>query len=423
MSAVFAAAGHEVVAFDPDAGVIAGLRDLVLPVEEPGLRETIAAELASGRLRYTHRVADVSGRDIVWISYDTPVDEDGRADADSVIARVVELLPYLTAGTLVVVSSQLPAGSISRLERLARREFAFKRLTFAYSPENLRLGKAIWYLRNVDRFVVGVRTAADEERVREAYRPLTTSIEAMSVESAEVTKHAVNSFLATSVMFINELAEICERLGADVREVERGLKSDMRIGKLAYLRANGPLGGATLARDVDFLTEIQRKANLRSYVLQSVKEANAHHAGWVQRRFVDVVGEPDGKTIALLGLTYKAGTNTLRGSSAIAFAKWFAERGGNVLAFDPAVTSIPGDLNVELRTTAEDALSGADAVFVATDWPEFRDIPSSTFHAAMKVPIVFDPGSVLYETVGRDRRLRYLTLGVGERLARDSGHA
>lgn len=413
MSAVFASAGHDVIAFD-EPSVIEPLRALELPVAEPGLRTLVADEVRAGRLRFSANRADLGDRELLWITYDTPLRDDGSADAAFVIDRATALLTALQHGTLVVVSSQVPVGSTATLERRAVESMPGGGLRFACSPENLRLGKAISYMRNVDRYVIGVRTERDAATLRAALAPLSPNVEVMSVESAEVTKHAVNAFLATSVAFINELAGLCERTGADAREVERGLKTDMRIGEQAYLRAGGPFAGGTLARDINFVIEEERKLGLQPLLFQGVRDANVFHASWLQRRFAEAVGEPRGRALAILGLTYKAGTNTLRGSNAVMLARWFAGEGGRVCAFDPAVRSLPDDVRdcISLAPSVDDALHDADAALIATEWPEFRKIAAETFHRELRMPVIFDPGRFLEEKIRDDDRLRYYAVGL-----------
>jgi UDPglucose 6-dehydrogenase len=411
MSAVFAAAGHDVVALDEPA-TIEGLRALRLPVNEPDLAQLIEKETAAGRLRYTTDPADFADRKLVWITYDTPVRDDGSADYASVIERVVDLLPSLAPGTLVCVSSQLPAGSIADLERRAAAAHPDKGLRFAYSPENLRLGKAIWYMHNVDRYVIGVRRPEDDALLREAFAPMTSSIESMGVESAEMTKHALNAFLATSVAFINELASLCEKTGADAREVERGLKSDMRIGKLAYLRAGGPFAGGTLARDIGFIIDLEERNGLDPLLFKGVRAANDYHATWMERRFTETIGDPEGRTIAILGLTYKPGTDTLRASNAVAFARWFASRGGRSRAFDPAISKLPPDLDaiIDLAPSPEAALDGADGAFIGTEWPAFREVKPEAF-AQLATPSIFDPNRFLGATLEGRTDISYFAIG------------
>lgn len=412
MSAVFAEAGHDVVAYD-ERSIVEGIEGGVLPVAEPGLLELSERERRAGRLRYSADAAGLRDCDILWVTFDTKVADDGSADTAEVIERTVALFGSLRPETLVVVSSQLPVGSIAELEARAAASVPNARLHFAYYPENLRLGSSLAYVRDVDRFVVGVRSEDDARTLVAAFAPLTDRIEVMSVESAEMTKHALNAFLATSVAFINEIAGYCEVTGADAREVERGLKSDLRIGKRAYLRAGGAFAGGTLARDVGYLIDGERRRGLQPYLLEGVRAANDYHATWMQRRYLETLGEPERRTVALLGLTYKPGTDTLRASTAVAFARWFASRGGRPRAYDPAVRALPSDLDgiIELTSSAEAALEAVDAAFVTTEWPEFRDISAETFESAMRESNVFDPGRYLENTFVNRERIRYFAIG------------
>ena len=196
--------------------------------------------MSAGKLRFTCNPADIAGSQILWICYDTPVDENDAADANFVYEQTLLLLRQLGDGALVLISSQLPAGSTAHLEAAYGRFAQPRRISFAYLPENLRLGNAIEAFSAADRIVVGVREPRNRERLHGLLSPFTRNISWMSVESAEMTKHALNAFLATSVAFINEIAAICERSGADAQDVERGLKSDVRIGNRSYLHPGVP---------------------------------------------------------------------------------------------------------------------------------------------------------------------------------------
>jgi UDPglucose 6-dehydrogenase len=233
----------------------------------------------------------------------------------------------------------------------------------------------------------------------------------MSVESAEMTKHAVNAFLATSVGFINEIATICEQVGADAVEVERGLKSDSRIGRRAYLHPGAAFAGGTLARDVIFLREIASRTGQTSALFDGVKRSNDLHADWVKRRFSECAGSPGGKTIAVLGLTYKPGTSTLRRSSAVAACRWLSSEGASVRAYDPAVKHPEPEIAQWLEDSAEHTLRGADVLLVATPWPEFRSLSADLIVSLMKSPIVIDPGGHLEESLLGDKRIRYFAVG------------
>jgi UDPglucose 6-dehydrogenase len=218
---------------------------------------------------------------------------------------------------------------------------------------------------------VGTRAEEDRKIIEELLEPLHARIEWMSVESAEMTKHALNAFLATSVAFINEIAVVCEAVGADAHEVARGLKSDVRIGPRAYLGPGGAFAGGTLARDIEFL-----KSRYEVPLIASVKVSNDRHKDWVRRKLQSVLGPLRGRTVAVWGLTYKPGIDTLRRSSSVELCRWLIEQGAHVKAHDPMVRSLPPELSqVQLCATAGETLHHADALVVATEWPDYKTAP------------------------------------------------
>ncbi|HEY2321382.1 MAG TPA: nucleotide sugar dehydrogenase [Thermoanaerobaculia bacterium] len=397
-AACLAAAGHEVTAYDPAGRA---------PIFEPGLDDLIEAGVAKGTLRFTTDPSAVHDSEIVWITYDTPVDDDDNADVDFVIRSVESLYPFITEGALILISSQLPVGSTALLETSAQG----RGFSFAYSPENLRLGKAIDVFTHPDRVVAGVRDPRDRDRITRLFAPFTDRIEWMSVESAEMTKHALNAFLAMSVAFINEIAAVCENTGADAKEVERGLKSEKRIGPSAYLGPGAAFAGGTLARDVVFLSERAEKIGLPAHLLRGVKRSNDAHRSWAARRLREVLGGVAGKQIAIWGLTYKPGTDTLRRSLAIELCQSLVADGARIRAHDPAVKSLPDDLSIELASTAIDAVRGADALVVMTEWPDYRQIESSAVADAMKGQLILDANRFLQQQFCNDPRVVYATVG------------
>ena len=414
-AASLAAGGHDVSGVDFDADVIRGLREGRAPLFEPGLDDLLVAGDTAGRLTFSAEAAGVSGADIVWLTYDTPVDEDDRADVEFVVDQAARVFPAVREGSLVLVSSQLPVGTTARLERmfLAARPDAV--VTFGYSPENLRLGKALAAFQHPDRVVVGLRHDTDRPRVSALLAPFTSRVEWVSVESAEMTKHALNAFLATSVAFANEIATLCEVTGADAREVERGLKSDPRIGAGAYLSPGAAFAGGTLARDLVFLSELGERHQRPAQLLSSARASNEAHKQWAAQRLRAELGELRGHRIAVWGLTYKPGTDTLRRSSAVELCRSLHASGATVCAHDPAVKALPPDLAgwIELAPTPLDAVTGASALVVATAWPDYRSVDPSHVVAAMQRPCVLDASRFLDASLGRDPRIRYLTVGQG----------
>ena len=405
------------VGLDPDPAVVDDLRDGRPPIFEPGLEDLIRQGLAAGRLEVTADLTRVATSDVVWVTFDTPVDEDDRADVESVVRHVERLFPYLTDGAVVLLSSQMPVGTTARLEAAFAAAAGGRRVEFAYSPENLRLGKAIEVFRRADRIVVGTRTPEARRRIEQLLAPLERPILWMTTESAEMTKHAVNAFLATSVVFINEIAAACEATGADGKEVERGLKSEARIGPGAYLGPGAAFAGGTLARDVAFLLGIGERLGFATPLLAGVKQSNDVHRTWTRRRLGELLGPLRGKTIAVLGLTYKANTDTLRRSESVALCRWCVEQGAIVRAHDPSIRQQPSELAgpLNLCGTIAEAIRDADAIIVATEWPAFRALNADDVASAAPGAVVLDANRFLAAGLAGDARIRYVAVGTAKR--------
>jgi UDPglucose 6-dehydrogenase len=400
------------VAYDPDPALISQLRSAHPPVSEPGLADLLKAGAAAGRLSFSDSASALKDADLVWFTFETPVDENDAADIAFVEKHMLALLAHLPEKALVLISSQVPVGFTARCEAAFRKERPQAAASFAYSPENLQLGRALEAFRQPQRIVAGVRDQAGQARLAPFLKPFSERLEWMTVESAEMTKHALNSFLAASVAFINELSELCERVGADPKEVERGLKSEARIGPKAYLRPGAAFSGGTLARDVNFLIAIGERASHPTVLFPAVLASNDAHKSWPQRKVLELLGDLSGKTVAVWGLSYKPGTDSIRRSGAIELCRWLTERRALVQAFDPAVKELPDDLKKKVRlcASAAEALSQADALITATEWPEFKKIPAEAV-AGMRTKVVVDAGGFLGETLGRAPHVRYAAVG------------
>ena len=412
-AACTAEAGHTVVGWDPDAATTERLNAGQPPVAEPGLPELVQSQLESGRLRFASDLRSaVSGADVVWIAFDTPVDDDDRADVELVLGAAASAFPFVRDRAVMLVSSQLPAGSARTLEDRWAAVAGGRVLSMASSPENLRLGKALDVFRNPDRVVVGVRDASARETLTALFSPITSRVEWMSVESAEMTKHAINAFLATSVTFINEIATLCERTGADAKEVERGLKTESRIGPRAYLAPGGAVAGGTLARDVMYLRALGGTHERPTPLLDGVVASNTAHRQWAARRLGAELGSLKGARIAVWGLTYKPGTDTLRRSSSVELCRWLVDQHAHVHVHDPAVGDLPDVLSAVRRSTDPvAAATGADALVVATEWPEYRRVHADALAQAMSRGLVLDANRFLDPTLGGDTRFRLVSVG------------
>lgn len=418
-AACLADAGNHVIGIDRDATVIERLIAGCPPVSEPGLEEMLARNAA--RLEFTcepHVLADARR---AWVTFDTPVDDEDNADVESVLAGAVELLAPLPAGSLVVVSSQLPVGSIARLHDRCVARRGDSGLRFACVPENLRLGSALESFRARDRIVAGVRSERDRSELAELLAPFSANVQWMRVESAEMTKHALNGFLATSVAFINEVAEICESVGADAEEVSRGLRSEQRIGPRAYLGPGDAFAGGTLARDIGFLRGLAKHRGLPSHVFAGVADGNTAHKYWTRRKLLELLADNDspeadalvGRRVAVWGLTYKPGTDTLRRSSAIELCRWLVTVGARVCAHDPAVSVLPADLagKVELCSSPVEAAAEADVLVVCTAWPDYLAVPVEEILSVLAVARVVDPAGVLRASLASHPDVLYVRVG------------
>ena len=411
-AACVSAAGNKVVGLDLDRKVVEDLRAGKPPLHEPGLAELIGGEAKAGRLSFTSETAEaLRSADVLWVTFDTPVNERDEADVGSVRRALEQVAPHIPRGCVVLISSQVPVGFTRELVT----DWKDRGLRYAYSPENLRLGKAIEVFRNPERVVLGVSEASAREVLGNLFAPFTQRVEWMSVESAEMTKHALNAFLATSVTFANELARLCEAVGADAKEVERGLKSEGRIGPKAYLSPGAAFAGGTLARDVRFLTGFGKEFAVQTPLLGGVLASNEVHKEWVRAKVAQLLGGAKDATVAVLGLTYKPGTDTLRRSLSVELCRWMRGKGIVVKAHDPAVKALPEELRgvIDLRPGVAEALGGADLAVVATEWPEYRGLKADDLVGARRRARVIDQNWFLAGALGGDGRVVYVATGRG----------
>jgi len=414
-AACLASVGHEVTGLDSNSGIVEKLQKAEPPVSEPGLDGLIREGINAGQLRFTSdaKIA-ISSAEVLWVTYDTPVDENDQADVEFVFEEVLKLLSFLSIDTTVLVSSQLPVGSIRRFEDISAEKYPEKNIRFAYSPENLRLGKSLDVFLHPDRVIIGVRRQEDREILNRLLGPITDNILWMGVESAEMTKHAINAFLGMSITFINEIASICENIGADAHEVERGLKSETRIGPAAYLSPGAAFAGGTLARDIEFLKDIGSLNNLVNPLISAVRKSNDEHKKWIQRRLFAVLGGLKGKRVAVWGLTYKPGTNTLRRSLSVEMCNWLQEQGAEIAVHDPSKCELPDNwLGEVVRSkTPLEALEGACALVIATQWPEYREINVSDVENIAGQFAVFDSNRFLSD-FNKSSVISYYSVGAG----------
>jgi UDPglucose 6-dehydrogenase len=407
VTAACAAKFARVVGLDFDQATILGLGEGKPPIFEPGLTDLIQEGRERGALLFEDDPAIACrGAAVLWVTYDTPVDADDRADLSPVLEGIARCLPHLASEALVLISSQVPAGTCKALET------RYPGRRFAYAPENLRLGKALEIFLHQDRIILGARSEADASAILPLLQNFSKEIVVVQTESAEMIKHAINSFLALSIAFMNEVSRICEAVGADARQVERGLKSESRIGPKAYLSPGGPFAGGTLARDVIALMDIAREKAEQITLIPAIKASNDQHKRWTIQKLKEEFGCLGGRSIAVLGLTYKPHTDTLRRSLAVELCQILIAEGASVQAYDPAVDPLSEELQgVVFNRNVAEAVSGVDAIVVGTEWPQLLQVDWPTVIQRASQPLVIDPNGFLRMKLGNISGVRFRSVG------------
>ena len=392
-SAGLAELGHRVVGISADETVVGNLSRDIPPLAEPGLVELLQKHQASRRLTYTTDFARIKDCEVLWLTFDTPVDDQDEVDLSVVRQALEKALPFLQGNVLVVMTSQTPVGTAAEFKALirdSRPELAFD---YAYVPENLRLGEAMSCFFSPVRIVVGAESQRAFGLIRELFAPLKADFLEMSPASAEMSKHTLNAFLAAELAFTYDIADICERVGADVIDVILAVKSDERVGPRAYLDANVGFSGGTLGRDVKALIRTSFRHGLDIPVISSVWEKSKHRRLIVLTRLKEKLGSLTGKKIALFGLTYKAGTSTLRRSLSLEVAQDLIKAGALLRLCDPQadVAELKLENSIFFRDPYK-AACGAEAVVIMTPWPEFKVLDFARLKAAVLPPAVILDG-------------------------------
>ena len=391
ISAAWLTLGHEVRGIEFDPAVAAGLARGEPPLFEPGLAEVFTQALAAGHASFGTDGAAVRGCGVVFIAYDTPVRDDDTCDLAPIWRAVDVIGPHLDHGAIVVVSAQLPVGTARRIrERLRERDAS---IDVVYSPENLRLGEALRCYLDPGHVVIGADSSEAGDAVERLFAPMHARIFRMNLPSAEMTKHCINTFLATSVTLANQWADLCGAVGADFGDVAAVLRADPRIGGRAYITPGIGFSGGTLGRDLRVLEEVSRTTvGGRAPLFGEVWRYNQRRVDIVARRATEILGELDSRRIGLLGMTYKPGTSTLRRSLPLAVAQDLLRRGAAVRAHDPRAdwreAVLPDRLQISDSPYA--VAESADLLVLLTEWPEYRDLDFARLAGVMARPILLD---------------------------------
>jgi UDPglucose 6-dehydrogenase len=419
--ACFAQFGHDVVCVDKDAAKIARLRKGEMPIYEPGLDKLVTDNMRAGRLAFGAGLDEaVAGADAVFIAVGTPTRRgDGHADLSYVYAAAAEIADAIRGYTVVVTKSTVPVGTGREVARIIREAQPAAEFDVCSNPEFLREGAAIEDFMKPDRVVIGVESERARDVMAGIYRPLNliqTPMVFTNIETAEVTKYAGNAFLATKITFINEIADLCEKVGADVHDVARGIGLDGRIGR-KFLHPGPGFGGSCFPKDTLALAYTAREVDAPQTIVEQVIEINSSRKKKMARKVIDFCGgSVSGLTIGVLGLTFKANTDDMRDAPSLDIVPALQAAGARIVAFDPegmteAGRMIPG---IAFAKTAYEAATGADVLVVITEWHEFRGLDPRRLKEAMRKPRIvdlrniFDPEEMrglgfAYEGVGRPK--------------------
>ncbi len=417
--ACFSDFGHDVVCVDKDAGKIDALKAGRMPIFEPGLDTLVAANVNAGRLTFTTDLKSaVAGADAIFIAVGTPSRRgDGHADLTYVFDATREIAAALTGPTVIVTKSTVPVGTGDKVEAILREMVPTVDVAVVSNPEFLREGAAIGDFKRPDRIVIGTEDARAMQVMRDIYRPLylnESPILFTARRTAELIKYAANAFLATKITFINEIADLCEAVGANVQDVSRGIGLDNRIGS-KFLHAGPGYGGSCFPKDTLALLKTAEDYGAPVRIVEAVVQVNDSRKRAMGRKVISALGgDARGKSVAILGLTFKPNTDDMRDAPSLAIIQSLIDAGAHIRAYDPegmeaAQAMMP---QVTYCRDAYEAAAGADAIAIVTEWDIFRALDLKRLAAAMAAPVMVDLRNIypleeaaragfVYSSVGR----------------------
>jgi len=414
-SACLADLGYTVVGYDEREDAVKSLQKGKAIIDEPDLDELIIKNIKNKKLSFSSSLKEsIKDCNIVILAIDTPLDDEDNVDLTQVLRISQEIAKEAKNDILLVVQSQVPVGTCHQIHKILKESSSLN-FEIAYVPENLRLGNAIAIFNNPDRIVVGADNPTTLKKVNDFFSIIKAPFINMDLKSAEMSKHAINAFLANCISFVNELGNLCEEVGADSEMVSKSLTTESRIGSKLPLKPGLGFAGGTLARDLKIIKTLQKKHKLSGFMVDAILQTNYEQNVIALKKLKKLFGEINGLRVGILGLTYKPGTNTLRRSSSIEIVSKLLEGGAIVKAFDPAIHSLGlfEDKKFTLVNKPNEVAKDSDAVLLMTDWPEFKNIIFKEFYDLMKKKVfldmknMFDPKNM--------RELGFTYVGVGKK--------
>lgn len=416
--ACFADFGHDVVCVDKDEKKIANLDNNIMPIYEPGLVDLVKRNVEAERLSFsTDLAASIKDCDAIFIAVGTPSRRgDGHADLSYVYAASEEIADSIVKPTVIITKSTVPVGTGDEVEHILARKQPRERFSVVSNPEFLREGAAIRDFKRPDRIVIGTEDDWAKDVMTEIYRPLflnESPILFTGRRTAELTKYAANAFLATKITFINEIADLCEKVGADVQEVSRGIGLDNRIGS-KFLHAGPGYGGSCFPKDTLALMKTAQDNDSPVRIVEAVVQVNDQRKRAMGRKVIHALdGDVRGKKVALLGLTFKPNTDDMRDAPSIAIAQTLIDGGAEVSAYDPEGMALAREIMpaVEMADSSYNAARGADAVVIVTEWDAFRALDLKKLADAMKGTVLVDLRNIYNPSEVAQTNLKYTSVG------------
>lgn len=415
--ACFADLGNTVTCLDINQERIDGLKKGIMPIYEPGLEEIVIRAYRGKRLFFsTSYEESLKAAEFVFIAVGTPSGEDGKADMRYVESAIIEISKTIDHSFIIVDKSTVPVGTGDWVEETIQKRCTEKGIEFSIvsNPEFLREGSAIGDFMHPDRVVLGSKSRKASEKIAELYAPLHCPILITDIRSAEMIKYASNSFLAAKISFINEMANICDDLGADIIDVAKGMGLDSRIGP-KFLNAGIGWGGSCFPKDVKALAHIAIEHGARPQLLEAVMDINTIQRRNVVEKLETLLGDLSGKKIGVLGLAFKANTDDMRESPSADICKWLIEKGAIVTAYDPEAMKIAAHLlpDVKLCDDPYTVIENVDAMILATEWNEFKQLDFSRIYNSMKQKFVIDGRNLWSPEIMREIGFQYYGIGRG----------
>jgi len=392
--------GNEVICYDIDTAKIGKLNNGEMPIYEPGLIDLVRKNVAKGRLKFSDDLTlAIRESEVIFLAVPTPSGENGEVDLSYIFNAVDQIAKVIDSFKVIVTKSTVEVGTNDQIrERLLSHKIAPEMFEVVSNPEFLREGSAVSDFMRPDRVVIGTSSPKALEIMKEIYRPLyliETPIVATDIHTAEMIKYASNAFLATKISFINEIANLCELVGADVQQVAKAMGLDGRIGK-KFLHAGPGYGGSCFPKDTLALTKIAEKAGMRATIVEAVIEVNNRQKMRVVEKLLKILPNLSDKTIGILGLAFKPNTNDVRETPALTVIEEILKRGGQIKAYDPEAMKEMRKYYPQITYVAstEDAAKGADALIIMTEWNEFRNLDLNYLKSVMKNPIMIDTRNI-----------------------------